>query len=124
MIEFRPAAGIPHAKVMDLLNSDRKESKGKKGKGDGWNQQVGVNQQVLSFGGMVGGIFYNNSGFNKALKDKISESLDSQQIHTDFMPTVLSEGEISQLDYESVYYVDQRKINSNLPIRYFINIAP
>lgn len=100
-----------------MLNSDRKESKGKKGKGDGWNQQVGTNQQVLSFGGMVG-------GFNKALKDKISESLDSQQIATDFLPTVLSEGEIAQLDYEAVYYIDQRKINANLPIRYFINIAP
>ena len=40
------------------------------------------------------------------------------------MPTVLSEGEISQLDYEAVYFIDQRKINSSLPIRYFINIAP
>ena len=58
------------------------------------------------------------------LKDKITESLDSQQIQTDFVPTVLSEQEIAQLDYESVYFIDQRKINSSLPIRYFINIAP
>ena len=41
---------------------------------------------------MVGGKFIFYLGFNKALKDKISESLDAQQIQTDFMPTVLSEG--------------------------------
>jgi hypothetical protein len=46
---------------------------------------------VLSFGGMVGGTPSFNLGFNKAIKDKITESLDSQQIQTDFMPTVLSE---------------------------------
>jgi len=73
---------------------------------------------------MVGGNFSFNIGFNKGIKDKISESLDHQQIQTDFMPTVLSEVEIAQLDIESVYFIDQRKINSGLPIRYFINIAP
>ena len=40
------------------------------------------------------------------------------------MPTILSEQEIAQLDYEAVYFIDQRKLNSNLSIRYFINIAP
>ena len=40
------------------------------------------------------------------------------------MPTVLSETEIAQLDIESVYYIDQRKINAGMSIRYFINIAP
>lgn len=48
---------------MDLLITE-KPGKSKKGKGDGWNQQVGVNQQILSFGGM--------GGFNKVLKDKIT----------------------------------------------------
>jgi hypothetical protein len=38
---------------MDLLITE-KPGKSKKGKGDGWNQQVGVNQQILSFGGMGG----------------------------------------------------------------------
>jgi hypothetical protein len=41
---------------MDLLNSEKRDSGKKKTKqGDGWNQQIGSNQQVLSFGGMVGG---------------------------------------------------------------------
>ena len=58
---------------MDLLSSEKKESKGgRKSKGDGWNQQVGTNQQVLSFGGMVGGTNVSNIGFNKGLKDKIT----------------------------------------------------
>jgi|LakMenEpi03Aug12_release.lakeMendotaPanAssembly.Ray.scaffolds.fasta_scaffold1755995_1 hypothetical protein len=56
LIEFRPAPGLAHAKVMDLLNSEKRDSGKKKTKqGDGWNQQIGSNQQVLSFGGMVGG---------------------------------------------------------------------
>ena len=63
-------------------------------------------------------------GFNKAVKDKISQNLEIQQIQTEFTPTILSEQEISQLEYESVYFIDQRKINSGLSIRYFINIAP
>jgi hypothetical protein len=44
---------------MDLLNSEKKESKQRKNtkQGDGWNQQIGANQQVLSFGGMGGGTF-------------------------------------------------------------------
>lgn len=58
---------------MDLLNSEKKDSGKKKSKqGDGWNQQIGTNQQVLSFGGMVGGNSSSYIGFNKALKDKIS----------------------------------------------------
>jgi len=68
--------------------------------------------------------FFVYIGFNKAVKDKISENLEIQQIQTEFTPTILSEQEISQLDYESVYFIDQRKINTGLPIRYFINIAP
>jgi intraflagellar transport protein 122 len=56
LIEFRPAPGLTHSKVMDLLNSEKRDSGKKKSKqGDGWNQQIGSNQQVLSFGGMVGG---------------------------------------------------------------------
>lgn len=65
MIEFKPAPGITHSKVIDLLSSEKKDAKRKSKGGDGWNQQIGTNQQVLSFGGMVG-------GFNKALKDKIT----------------------------------------------------
>jgi len=58
LIEFKPAQGLTHTKVMDLLNSEKKDNKQRKSKqGDGWNQQIGTNQQVLSFGGMVGGIF-------------------------------------------------------------------
>jgi hypothetical protein len=58
---------------MDLLNSEKRDSGKKKSKqGDGWNQQIGTNQQVLSFGGMVGGTSFPYIGFNKALKDKIS----------------------------------------------------
>ena len=71
MIEFKPAPGLTHSKVMDLLSSEKKEGgrrKSKNDKGDGWNQQVGTNQQVLSFGGMVGGNSLYNIGFNKALK--------------------------------------------------------
>lgn len=74
------------------MNTEKRESgKQKKSKqGDGWNQQLGTNQQVLSFGGMVGGTSLHNLGFNKALKDKISEAIESQQIQTEFTPTVLS----------------------------------
>lgn len=55
MIEFKPAPGITHSKVIDLLSSEKKDAKRKSKGGDGWNQQIGTNQQVLSFGGMVGG---------------------------------------------------------------------
>lgn len=57
LIEFKPAQGLTHTKVMDLLISE-KPGKSKKGKGDGWNQQVGVNQQILSFGGMGGNTLF------------------------------------------------------------------
>ena len=50
--------------------------------------------------------------------------MDNQQIQTDFTPTVLTEHEIAQLEVESVYFVDQRKIHPSLPIRYFINVVP
>lgn len=57
MIEFKPASGLTHTKVMDLLNSEKKDAGKRKSKaGDGWNQQIGANQQVLAFGGMGGGI--------------------------------------------------------------------
>jgi hypothetical protein len=72
MIEFKPAPGLNHTKVMDLLSSEKKDSKARKSKGDGWNQQVGANQQVLSFGGMVGGTSFAIVGFNKGIKDRIS----------------------------------------------------
>lgn len=57
------------------------------------------------------------------LKDRISETLDNQQMQVDYMPLVLSEQDISQLDTESVYVLDQRKINPTCPIRYFINLV-
>ena len=53
LVEFKPANGISHARVVELINTEKKNAqaaRGKgKGKGDGWNQQVGGNQQVLSF---------------------------------------------------------------------------
>ena len=46
---------MAHGKILDLLNSEKKDSgkqkKGAKG-GDGWNQQIGATQQILSFGGL------------------------------------------------------------------------
>lgn len=60
MIEFRPAPGLTHAKVLDLLSSEKRDSNKRKSKaGDGWNQQISANQQVLAFGGMGGGILSN-----------------------------------------------------------------
>ena len=56
LIEFKPSQGVSHSRVIDLLNTEKKQKKSRDSKGgDGWNQNVGEKQQVLSFGGMVGG---------------------------------------------------------------------
>ena len=57
LIEFKPSEGVTHSRVIDLLNTEKKHKTKQTKGGDGWNQNVGANQQVLSFGGMVGGIF-------------------------------------------------------------------
>ena len=46
---------MTHSKVMELINTEKEVTKTKKGKGggDGWNQQIGSNQQILSFGGQT-----------------------------------------------------------------------
>jgi hypothetical protein len=50
LVEFKPQQGIPHSKVLELVNSEKNTiSKApKKGK-DNWNQSIGQNQQVLSY---------------------------------------------------------------------------
>lgn len=54
LVEFRPGKGINHSRVIDLINTTKKvqkaprTSKTNKG-GDGWNQTVTSNQQILSF---------------------------------------------------------------------------
>lgn len=47
LIEFKPEQGLSHNKLMELVNSAEKSSKGKKGK-DNWNQSIGQNQQTLT----------------------------------------------------------------------------
>lgn len=52
LIEFKPAEGISHNRVIELINSEKKSTKNKKGgkQNDGWNQSLTSNQQVLSMG--------------------------------------------------------------------------
>jgi hypothetical protein len=59
LIEFKPSKEISHGKIIELINSDKKDTKqnanvkrnSKNVQNDGWNQSVGANQQVLSFNG-------------------------------------------------------------------------
>jgi intraflagellar transport protein 122 len=50
LIEFKPAQGLSHSKVIELANSPKTIKAQKKGK-DNWSQNVGQNQQVLSYEG-------------------------------------------------------------------------
>lgn len=50
LIEFKPAQGLSHSKVIELANSPKALKAQKKGK-DNWSQNVGQNQQILSYEG-------------------------------------------------------------------------
>jgi intraflagellar transport protein 122 len=50
LVEFKPAQGISHSKVIELVNSEKSSKPQKKGK-DNWNQSIAQNQQVLSYEG-------------------------------------------------------------------------
>lgn len=53
LVEFKPANGVSHTLVVELINSEKKSTAKPKARtskgGDGWNQSVGKNEQVLSF---------------------------------------------------------------------------
>jgi intraflagellar transport protein 122 len=53
LVEFKPAKGISHTRVLELVNIEKKVQRvSKQGKGrgdDGWNQTLGKDQQVLSY---------------------------------------------------------------------------
>lgn len=53
LVEFKVEPGISHAKVMELLNSEKAPRKAKKGakQSDGWNESKNEKQQVLAFRG-------------------------------------------------------------------------
>lgn len=58
-----------------------------------------------------------------ALKKKISDTLENQQIQQDYIHLVLDQETIAELEPETVYFLDLRKLNPTMEIRYFINLA-
>lgn len=61
---------------------------------------------------------------NPVLKRKVSETLENlQQLQVEYIPVTLDESEISEIEPESVYFLDLRKINPTVDVRYFINLA-
>ena len=58
------------------------------------------------------------------LKKKINETLENhQQLQVEYIPVVLEESEISEIEPESVYFLDMRKLNPTMDVKYFINLA-
>ena len=68
-------------------------------------------------------LLFSNIVSSQAIKNKINETLDQQQVQVDYIPVTLDDQQIAELEPESVYFLDLRKVNSTNEIKYYMNLV-